>query len=112
MYWLVGLMSIAILGLIVSGIGLNMSPGLARRVRRGYSTAMGTKLDAFVDAQLGLLTEERERAGAAFVDARQGALERVDLERELVELGGLLGEPVGQHQLHRVAGGAVAQLDL
>jgi V/A-type H+-transporting ATPase subunit K len=55
MYWLVGLMSIAILGLIVSGIVLEMRPGLARRIRPWYRPAMGTQLVAFVGAQLGLL---------------------------------------------------------
>ena len=55
MYWLVGLMSIAILGLIVSGIALEMRPGLARRIRPWYRPAMGTQLVAFVGAQLGLL---------------------------------------------------------
>ena len=46
MYWLVGLMSIAILGLIVSGIALEMRPGLARRIRPWYRPAMGTQLVA------------------------------------------------------------------
>jgi V/A-type H+-transporting ATPase subunit K len=55
MYWLVGLMSIAILGLIVSGIVLEMRPALARRIRPWSRPAMGTQLVAFVGAQLGLL---------------------------------------------------------
>jgi V/A-type H+-transporting ATPase subunit K len=55
MYWLVGLMSFAILGLIVSGILLEMHPGLATRIRPWYRPAMGTQLLAFVGAQLGLL---------------------------------------------------------
>lgn len=55
MYWLVGLMSFAILGLIVSGIVLEMRPNLATRIRPWYRPAMGTQLVAFVGAQLGLL---------------------------------------------------------
>jgi V/A-type H+-transporting ATPase subunit K len=55
MYWLVGLMSFAILGLIVSGILLEMRPGLATRIRPWYRPAMGTQLVAFVGAQLALL---------------------------------------------------------
>ena len=55
MYWLVTLMSLAILGLIASGILLEMRPGLARRIGPWYKPAMGTQLLAFVGAQLGLL---------------------------------------------------------
>jgi V/A-type H+-transporting ATPase subunit K len=55
MYWLVALMSFAILGLIVSGLLLELRPGLASRIRPWYKPAMGTQLVAFVGAQLGLL---------------------------------------------------------
>jgi V/A-type H+-transporting ATPase subunit K len=55
MYWLVALMSFAILGLIVSGLLLEFRPGLASRIRPWYRPAMGTQLVTFVGAQLGLL---------------------------------------------------------
>jgi V/A-type H+-transporting ATPase subunit K len=55
MYWLVALMSLAILGLTVSGIVLEMRPALARRIGPWYKPAMGTQLVVFVAAQLGLL---------------------------------------------------------
>lgn len=55
MYWLVALMSFAILGLIVSGLLLEMRPGLAARIRPWYRPALGTQLVVFVGAQLGLL---------------------------------------------------------
>lgn len=55
MYWLVGLMSLAIVGLIVSGILLEARPSLVARIRPWYRPAMGTQLLAFVGAQLGLL---------------------------------------------------------
>jgi len=55
MYWLVAIMSIAILGLVVSGILLEARPTLARRIRPWYRPAMGTQLVVFVAAQLGLL---------------------------------------------------------
>jgi V/A-type H+-transporting ATPase subunit K len=55
MYWLVALMSFAILGLVASGILLEMRPDLATRIRPWYKPAMGTQLVAFVGAQLGLL---------------------------------------------------------
>lgn len=55
MYWLVALMSFAILGLIITGLLLEARPGLAMRVRPWYRPALGTQLVAFVGAQLGLL---------------------------------------------------------
>jgi V/A-type H+/Na+-transporting ATPase subunit K len=75
MYWLVALLSLAILGLIVSGILLELRPSLAVRIRPWYRPALGTQLVAFVGAQLGLLllgmqdafavTETAAAAGAA-----------------------------------------------
>jgi V/A-type H+-transporting ATPase subunit K len=55
MYWLVALMSFAILGLIASGILLEMRPQFSLRIRPWYKPAMGLQLLAFVGAQLGLL---------------------------------------------------------
>jgi len=55
MYWLVGLMSFAVLGLILGGLILEMRPTLARRLGPWYRPAMGTQLVIFVGAQLGLL---------------------------------------------------------
>lgn len=55
MYWLAALMSIAILGLILTGILLELRPGLSLRIRPWYRPAIGTQLVAFVGAQLGLL---------------------------------------------------------
>lgn len=55
MYWLIGLMSLTILGLIVSGILLELRPIYAPRIRPWYKPAMSVQLLAFVGAQLGLL---------------------------------------------------------
>ncbi len=55
MFWLAAIMSLAILGLIVSGILLEIRPTLARRIKPWYKPAMGTQLVVFVGAQLGLL---------------------------------------------------------
>jgi len=55
MYWLVALMSLAIVGLILSGIVLEIRPSLSLRIRPWYKPAMGVQLLAFVGAQLGLL---------------------------------------------------------
>jgi V/A-type H+-transporting ATPase subunit K len=69
MYWLVALMSVAILGLIVSGILLELRPGFALRVRPWYKPALGSQLVVFVGAQLGLLllglSDAMAEAGAA-----------------------------------------------
>jgi len=55
MYWLVGLMSFAILGLIATGILYEMRPSRSARVRSWFRPAIGTQLLVFVGAQLGLL---------------------------------------------------------
>lgn len=55
MYWLVGLMSLAILGLIISGIVLDLRPALAPRLRPWFRPAMASQLLMFVGAQIGLL---------------------------------------------------------
>jgi V/A-type H+-transporting ATPase subunit K len=55
MYWLVALMTFAVLGLILLGLVLEFRPQLATRVRPWYKPAMATQLVVFVGAQLGLL---------------------------------------------------------
>jgi V/A-type H+-transporting ATPase subunit K len=55
MYWLVGLMSLAIVGLIVSGILLEFRPRFTSRIRPWYKPAMSVQLLTFLGAQLGLL---------------------------------------------------------
>lgn len=55
MYWLVALMSMAIFGLILSGIALELRPRLATRLRSWCKPALGTQLVLFVGAQMGLL---------------------------------------------------------
>jgi len=75
MYWLVALMSFAILGLIVSGIVLEMRPRLATRIRPWYRPAMGTQLVAFVAAQLGLLILGIDTAFAETAEAAASVTE-------------------------------------
>jgi V/A-type H+-transporting ATPase subunit K len=53
MYWLVALMSVAIAGLILTGIVLEMRPAL--RVPGWFKPALGSQMMVFVGAQLGLL---------------------------------------------------------
>jgi V/A-type H+-transporting ATPase subunit K len=56
MYWLVALMSFAIVGLVVTGIALEMRPAnTPLRLPRWSKPAMGTQLLVFIGAQLGLL---------------------------------------------------------
>ncbi len=55
MYWLVALMSFAILALILGGLILEVRPALASRIRPWYRPAMSTQLLTFLGAQLGLL---------------------------------------------------------
>jgi V/A-type H+-transporting ATPase subunit K len=53
MYWLVALMSVAIVGLILTGVVLELRPAL--RVPGWFKPALGGQLTVFVGAQLGLL---------------------------------------------------------
>ncbi len=56
MYWLVALISFAIVGLILTGIALEMRPASRPlQLPRWTAPAMGTQLVVFVGAQLGLL---------------------------------------------------------
>jgi V/A-type H+-transporting ATPase subunit K len=55
MYWLVALMTLAIAGLILTGLYLELRPVLALRMRRWFKPAMGAQLLVFVGAQIGLL---------------------------------------------------------
>ncbi len=65
MYWLVALMSLAILGLILAGILLELRPHLSKRLRPWYRPAVGTQLVTFVGAQLALLLLGIDQAFAA-----------------------------------------------
>ncbi|MBK5929594.1 ATP synthase subunit C [Halochromatium salexigens] len=56
MYWLVALISFAIVGLILTGIALELRPAnRPLQLPRWTAPAMGTQLVVFVGAQLGLL---------------------------------------------------------
>lgn len=55
MYWLVGLMSAAILGLIVAGVYLELRPALSPRLRDFFKPALAIQMTVFVGAMFGLL---------------------------------------------------------
>jgi V/A-type H+-transporting ATPase subunit K len=55
MYWLVALMSFAIVGLIATGLYLEMRPAASLRLPRWSGPAMGGQLLVFIGAQFGLL---------------------------------------------------------
>ncbi len=54
MYWLITLMTLAILGLIITGVLIELNPGKAINARRWFKPAIGSNLLLFVGAQ-GLL---------------------------------------------------------
>jgi len=94
MYWLVALLSLAILGLIVAGILLELRPSLAVRIRPWYRPALGTQLVAFVGAQLGLLLLGMQDAFAATeTAAAAGALTEMSTGMGLAIIGA--GIPTG-----------------
>jgi V/A-type H+-transporting ATPase subunit K len=55
MYWLAALMSFAVVGLIATGLYLEMRPAAGLRLPRWSKPAMGGQLLVFVAAQFGLL---------------------------------------------------------
>ncbi len=55
MYWLAALMSFAIVGLIVTGLYLELRPAATLRIPRWTKPALATQLLVFVGAQLGVL---------------------------------------------------------
>ncbi len=55
MYWLVGLMTVAIFVLIAGGVLLEIRPQFALRIRPWYRPVLGTELLVFVGAQVALL---------------------------------------------------------
>ena len=76
MYWLISLMTLAILGLIVTGVAMEMRPEVARRSRGWHKRAIGTNLFLFIGAQLALLF-----MGVQDVMAATEAADRVDTGR-------------------------------
>ena len=55
MYWLAALMSFAIVGLIMTGLYLELRPAATLRIPRWTKSALATQLLVFVGAQLGVL---------------------------------------------------------
>jgi V/A-type H+-transporting ATPase subunit K len=55
MYWLVGLMSFAIIGLIVTGAYLEFRPAMSVRLREFFRPALIAQMVVFVGAMFGLL---------------------------------------------------------
>jgi V/A-type H+-transporting ATPase subunit K len=55
MYWLLGLMSLAIVGLVLTGILFGARPSLVTRLRSWLKPAMVAQLAMFLGAQIGLL---------------------------------------------------------
>jgi V/A-type H+/Na+-transporting ATPase subunit K len=112
MYWLVALMSLAILGLIVSGLLLEIRPALATRLRPWHRPALGTQLVVFVCAQFGLLlmglsdvmAAEPEAAGAIEMTTGMGlAILGVGIPTGLSTIGaGIAVGPIGAASLAAV----------
>ena len=70
MYWLIGLMTLGIARLIVTGVYFEMTPGRGTRAARWFRPAVGTNLALFVGAQAALLF-----MGVQEVMAAEGAVE-------------------------------------
>ena len=113
MYWLITLMSLGILGLVVTGLYLEFNPG-AVRGRRWLRPALATNLAVFVLAQLALmfLGAQEVMANPAVEAAMKGemstgmglALLGVGVPTGLSTIGaGLAVGPIGAASLAAVA---------
>ncbi|MBK1617350.1 ATPase [Lamprobacter modestohalophilus] len=77
MYWLVALISVAIVGLILTGLALELRPaGRPLQLPRWTAPAMGTQLVVFVGAQLGLLLLG---INDAFAEETAGAVDAIEI---------------------------------
>ncbi|KXX64799.1 ATP synthase subunit C [Marichromatium gracile] len=87
MYWLVALMTLAILGLILTGLVLELRPRASARVRDWFRPALGTQLVVFVGAQLGLLVLGLNDALAATETLAETAAPEISLGMGLAIIG-------------------------
>jgi V/A-type H+-transporting ATPase subunit K len=90
MYWLVGLMTLSLLGLIAAGIYFEMRPELPRagKATRWLKGTVGVNLLAFVAAELGLLLLGVQDVMAEAAPAAGGAQEiSVGLGLALIGIG-------------------------
>lgn len=55
MYWLIGLMTLGIVGIVITGLMMEMRPELTRRSRGWHKPAVATNLVIFLGAQLALV---------------------------------------------------------
>jgi V/A-type H+-transporting ATPase subunit K len=73
MYWLIGFMSLLILGLIVTGLVIELNPSLKQGYRPWYKPTLAANLGLFVAAQLALLFMGAQEVMAATEAAQAGA---------------------------------------
>ncbi|MBK1700795.1 ATP synthase subunit C [Thiococcus pfennigii] len=96
MYWLVGLMSLALVGLIATGLALELGAArvvrLARR-RRWLKPALATQLLVFVSAHVGLLVLGVGEAFAQTTEAASAGGAEISIGMGLAILGA--GIPTG-----------------
>ncbi len=88
MYWLVALMTFAIVALVATGIYLELQPTQVARLRTWFKPILGTQLLAFFGALLGMLVLG---IGDAFADT--GAVAEISTGMGLAILG--VGIPTG-----------------
>ncbi len=92
MYWLAGLMTLAIFGLIFTGVWLEIRPASAPRLRPWFRPALGAQLLVFVGAQIALLVLGVQDVLAA-AEPAAGAAKEISVGTGLAILG--VGIPTG-----------------
>ncbi|MES9871573.1 MAG: ATP synthase subunit C [Candidatus Sedimenticola sp. 6PFRAG7] len=72
MYWLIGLMTMGIFGLILTGIYMEMQPDKGCNTKRWYKPAIATNLTVFLGAQVALVFMGAQEVMAAPAIAEAG----------------------------------------
>lgn len=87
MYWLIGFMSLLILGLVVTGLWIELSPAYGKQAYRPwYKPTLATNLALFVGAQIVLLILGGQEAMAA-VEASEAAAGEISIGLGLAIIG-------------------------
>ncbi|OOZ36200.1 ATP synthase subunit C [Solemya velesiana gill symbiont] len=87
MYWLIGLMTMGIFGLILTGIYMEMQPDKGVNPKRWFKPAIGTNLVIFVGAQVALVFMGMQEVMAAPAVAEAGGEITVGMGLGIIGVG-------------------------
>lgn len=87
MYWLIGLMTLGIFGLVITGIYIEMLPEKGNRTQRWFKPAIGTNLVVFVGAQAALIFMGAHEVMAAPAIAEAGGVISIGMGLAIIGVG-------------------------